>query len=216
MTAYKEHGIAIDMVTAQNEPTNAPCAWESCAFDPALQAQFVGSYLGPRLATDHPEVDILMLDDNKSLLPEWTDAVFGDPQASKYLAGVGVHWYTGDWFDNVVRRCSGPRAHVWHSVRHHASRGSNELRCACSPGCHQGQVSGQACDRHRSVHGARHCAGPVESRRTVYVRAPAQPEANVRKRTLTCAPPPRAHVAMPAQMGTTSLGTWQTERLGTL
>jgi len=90
------------MVTVQNEPTNAPCAWESCAYDPAAEADFVGTYLGPQLAKDHPGVKILMLDDNKDLLPVWTDTAYNS-NASQYLYGAGVHWYTGDYFENVVR-----------------------------------------------------------------------------------------------------------------
>lgn len=136
-TAYKDHGITIDMVTAQNEPTNAPCAWESCAFDPALQAQFVGKFLGPRLAADHPDVDILMLDDNKSLLPEWTRAVLGDADASKYLTGVGVHWYTGDWFNLVVRT---GRPHPGSSARTGVPTYAH-AHTYPSPGCYEGRLS---------------------------------------------------------------------------
>lgn len=103
ITAYSSAGVNIVMITTQNEPTNWPTSWESCAFDAGLQTQFVRDFLGPRLRQDHPHVAILMLDDNKDLLVNWTDTLYADPDAAQFVAGAGVHWYSGDHFDAVSR-----------------------------------------------------------------------------------------------------------------
>lgn len=101
ISAYAGRGVNISMVTAQNEPTNWPTSWESCAWDAAAQRDFIKNHLGPTLEAAHPGVDILVLDDNKDLLVKWTDIVYADPEAAKYVAGAGVHWYDGDHFDAV-------------------------------------------------------------------------------------------------------------------
>jgi glucosylceramidase len=93
ISEYAARGADIDYVTAQNEPTNFPCSWESCHFTPASQASFIAEHLGPTLNRSHPNVKILALDDNKELLERWTDTVYGSA-AAPYVAGAGLHWYT--------------------------------------------------------------------------------------------------------------------------
>eukprot|EP00039_Didymoeca_costata_P002827 m.62922 g.62922 ORF g.62922 m.62922 type:complete len:286 (+) comp11544_c0_seq2:849-1706(+) len=56
---------------------------------------------GPQLAVTHPDVKILAQDDNKELTLHYAKAMFTDPEVSKFVAGLGLHWYTGDWFDEV-------------------------------------------------------------------------------------------------------------------
>eukprot|EP01050_Picozoa_sp_SAG11_P006422 SAG11_NODE_496_length_8931_cov_2.956015_9_plen_555_part_00 len=100
--AYAERGVSIEYVTAQNEPTNFPCAWEACHFTSATQAQFIAEHLGPTLAKNHPQVKLLALDDNKDLLERWMGTVYSSA-AEKFVAGAGLHWYTGDHFDAVAK-----------------------------------------------------------------------------------------------------------------
>ncbi len=93
VSAYAGRGVDIEYVTAQNEPTNFPCAWESCHFTPTSQASFIAQHLGPTLNRTHPDVKILVLDDNKDLLESWTRTVYNSA-AAPYVAGAGLHWYT--------------------------------------------------------------------------------------------------------------------------
>ena len=53
-------------------------------------------------------VALMILDDQRSHLPKWADTVMADPDAAKYVSGVGIHWYasvddTFDFFPNVAK-----------------------------------------------------------------------------------------------------------------
>jgi len=58
-------------------------------------ASFVRDHLGPVLAEKHAEVKIIGFDHNKDHVATWAKALYADPDAAKYFAGVGVHWYGG-------------------------------------------------------------------------------------------------------------------------
>jgi glucosylceramidase len=100
--AYAARGVQIGYVSAQNEPTNFPCAWESCHFTPPTQARFIAEHLGPTLLAKNPTVKILALDDNKDPLDRWMGSIYNSA-AGKFVAGAGLHWYTGDHFDAVAK-----------------------------------------------------------------------------------------------------------------
>eukprot|EP00808_Paulinella_micropora_P016713 g62067.t1 len=97
ITAYKQKGISLWGVTVQNEP-EFPAPWEACLWDPWTQRDFIKKYLGPQLAKDHPDVKILAFDHNKDHLAVWAEAMYSDPEAAKYVHGLGFHWYSGDFF----------------------------------------------------------------------------------------------------------------------
>jgi len=97
VSAYEEQGVPIWAVTAQNEPNWSP-RWESCCWTPEAQRDFVRDFLGPRLRADHPDLKIIIFDDQKLFLDKWLDTVFSDPNVTQYIDGVGFHWYTGDQF----------------------------------------------------------------------------------------------------------------------
>lgn len=44
-------------------------------------------------------------DDNTHRLPQYVRNLFQDPEAAKYVAGMGVHWYENDLtdMDRLVR-----------------------------------------------------------------------------------------------------------------
>ena len=47
------------------------------------------------LEAEHPDVKIIGFDHNKDHVVEWATGLYADPEAAKYFAGVGVHWYGG-------------------------------------------------------------------------------------------------------------------------
>ncbi|GAB9465427.1 putative glycosyl hydrolase family 30 protein [Globisporangium polare] len=93
---YKKEGINIWALTTQNEPDEPAVklnSWQSLRFDENIERDFIKKDLGPQLKTDHPEVKIIMLDDNKSHLSSW-QAALEDTEARKYVSGIGIHWYS--------------------------------------------------------------------------------------------------------------------------
>ncbi|XP_005280735.1 lysosomal acid glucosylceramidase isoform X6 [Chrysemys picta bellii] len=94
---YAKHNLTFWAVTAQNEPTaglinNYP--FQCLGFTAEHQRDFIAQDLGPALAnSSHKGIRLIMLDDNRVLLPHWAKVVLGDPNAARYVHGIGVHWY---------------------------------------------------------------------------------------------------------------------------
>ena len=98
---YEARGIKISMVTVQNEP-EAVQTWDSCIYTGEQEMAFVRDYLGPTFEkAGYGHVKIIIWDHNKEIIFERANAVLSDKTASKYVAGVGFHWYSGDHFDAV-------------------------------------------------------------------------------------------------------------------
>ena len=102
--AYKDHGVDIWGITAQNEPTdgNLPkFAFQCLGWTPESQRDFIAKVLGPSLqAAGLEHIKLMILDDSRLLLPYWAEVILHDPEAAKFVAGVAVHWYQ-DWFAPV-------------------------------------------------------------------------------------------------------------------
>jgi glucosylceramidase len=99
--AYKDEGISVWGVTVQNEPM-ATQTWESCIFTAADERDFVRDYLGPTFGRSGlSKVKILIWDHNRGIMYQRAKVIYDDPEASKYVWGMGFHWYVGDHFDNV-------------------------------------------------------------------------------------------------------------------
>ncbi|ETN77524.1 O-Glycosyl hydrolase family 30 [Necator americanus] len=51
--------------------------------------------LGPMLKENEVtrNLKVMVYDESRTLLPQWADTVFNDPETSKYVDGIGVHWY---------------------------------------------------------------------------------------------------------------------------
>ena len=95
ISAYAEHGIDFWAVTVQNEP-EFPAPWEACAYTPKTMAEFVAYHLGPQLAADHPDVNILMFDHNKDHMINFAKILLNNTNPSaKYVQGTAYHWYAG-------------------------------------------------------------------------------------------------------------------------
>jgi len=86
-------------MTIQNEPMTGfdPWfPWNTCGFTAAMERDFAKVDLGPILEAGGfpPEnFTIMALDHNRPLATDWADTVYSDPEASKYIKGLGVHWY---------------------------------------------------------------------------------------------------------------------------
>ena len=108
LLAYRAEGVDIWAVTPVNEPHGNSGNWESMHFTPESQNEFIRNHLGPTLqATGNGNVKVLIYDQNRDGLEEWTDTIFGDPETAAFVYGAAVHWYSStykvheDVFDRV-------------------------------------------------------------------------------------------------------------------
>uniref|UniRef100_K3XD95 Glycosyl hydrolase family 30 TIM-barrel domain-containing protein n=1 Tax=Globisporangium ultimum (strain ATCC 200006 / CBS 805.95 / DAOM BR144) TaxID=431595 RepID=K3XD95_GLOUD len=95
ISAYKNYGINFWGLTPQNEPQFA-APWEACGYDASYQADFIGSYLGPVIKRDHPDVKIMVFDHNRGNVQQWASTVLNHPEARKYVDGTAFHWYDNE------------------------------------------------------------------------------------------------------------------------
>ena len=103
--AWKAEGIDIWALTPVNEPMGNDGGWESMDFWPAVEAEFIGQYMRPRLdESGFQDVKILGFDQNIFEMGPYTAAIYGDSLANAATAGMAVHWYgsTIDCFPNVL------------------------------------------------------------------------------------------------------------------
>ena len=106
--AYERLGIPIWGLSVQNEPM-ATQKWESCVFSGEEERDFIKGYLGPTLTKSGlGSKKLIAWDHNRDLVYQRASAVLDDPQAARYVWGIGYHWYetwTGSrmLFDNVRR-----------------------------------------------------------------------------------------------------------------
>jgi glucosylceramidase len=99
-TAMKNQGVKnLWGMTVQNEPEYA-APWEACAYTAEQERDFIVDHLGPRMRADHPDLTLIAFDHNKDHVALWADAIFGS-NATEYVQGIGVHWYSGDEFAHL-------------------------------------------------------------------------------------------------------------------
>ncbi|MEM1329896.1 MAG: glycoside hydrolase family 30 beta sandwich domain-containing protein [Planctomycetota bacterium] len=95
LEAYASEGVPIWGLTPVNEPHGNSGQWESMHFTPASQNEFIKRHLGPTLrGSAHRDTRVLIYDQNRDGLEEWTDAILGDPETAPFVFGVAVHWYS--------------------------------------------------------------------------------------------------------------------------
>jgi glucosylceramidase len=100
---YQAEGVPVHYVASQNEPLYAGVGYpdeESYSYPTtfvsrAQQAKFIGSYLGPALASAGLDTRIMGFEDNwdNTLYPL---ALLRDPAAAQYTAGISFHGYAGN------------------------------------------------------------------------------------------------------------------------
>jgi glucosylceramidase len=91
--AYEKEGIPVWGLTVQNEPM-AKQTWESCIYTAEEERDFIKKYLGPTLEKNGlKNKKIITWDHNRDLLFQRASTILNDPEAAKYVWGVGYHWY---------------------------------------------------------------------------------------------------------------------------
>ena len=104
--AYEKEGVPVWGITIQNEPM-AKQRWESCIYTAEEEKEFLKKHLGPVMEKEGlKDKKIIVWDHNRDLIYQRAQTYFNDPEASKYIWGIGFHWYE-DWsggtpmYDNV-------------------------------------------------------------------------------------------------------------------
>ncbi|MBK8492805.1 MAG: glycoside hydrolase family 30 protein [Saprospirales bacterium] len=91
--AYESEGIPIWGITVQNEPM-ATQRWESCIYTAEEERDFLKNYLGPTMEQEGlADKKIIIWDHNRDLINHRVNTILEDPEAEKYVWGVGFHWY---------------------------------------------------------------------------------------------------------------------------
>ncbi|MEO7975950.1 glycoside hydrolase family 30 protein [Flavobacterium sp.] len=91
--AYEKEGIPIWGTSTQNEPM-AVQTWESCIYTAEDERDFIKNFLGPTLKKEKlGDVKIIAWDHNRDLMNQRANVIYSDPEAYKYVWGMGFHWY---------------------------------------------------------------------------------------------------------------------------
>jgi glucosylceramidase len=93
INAYEKAGVPIWGLSVQNEPM-ATQSWESCIFSAEEERDFIKEYLGPTLhKSGLKDKKLIAWDHNRDLIYQRASTVLDDPEAAKYVWGIGYHWY---------------------------------------------------------------------------------------------------------------------------
>lgn len=93
---YEKAGVPIWGISVQNEPM-AKQIWESCIYTAQEETDFLKKHLGPAMEKEGlKDKKIIVWDHNRDLIYQRAQTYFSDPEASKYIWGIGFHWYE-DW-----------------------------------------------------------------------------------------------------------------------
>lgn len=96
ITEYEKEGVPIWGLTVQNEPM-AKQIWESCIYTAEDERDFIKNHLGPVLHENgQADKKLIGWDHNRDLIYHRANTILSDPEAAKYVWGIGYHWYE-DW-----------------------------------------------------------------------------------------------------------------------
>lgn len=91
--AYEKEGVPVWGISIQNEPM-ATQKWESCIYTGEEERDFLKKHLGPTMEKEGlKEKKIIGWDHNRDLIFQRASTLLDDPDAAKYLWGIGFHWY---------------------------------------------------------------------------------------------------------------------------
>ena len=105
---FEKEGIPIWGLSVQNEPM-AKQTWESCIYTGEEERDFIKNHLGPTLHKNGmADKKLIAWDHNRDLIYQRASTLLNDPEAAKYVWGIGFHWYetwTGSkmQFENLKR-----------------------------------------------------------------------------------------------------------------
>ena len=89
----ESRGIPVWGLTVQNEPM-AVQKWESCIFTAEEERDFIKQYLGPTLhKAGLGSKKLIAWDHNRDLIYQRATTILNDPEAAKFVWGIGFHWY---------------------------------------------------------------------------------------------------------------------------
>lgn len=105
--AYEADGIPVWGLSVQNEPM-AKQTWESCMYTAEEERDFIKNNLGPALWNNGlKDKKLIAWDHNRDLMYQRASEILSDPEAAKYVWGIGFHWYEGGTgaplYENVRR-----------------------------------------------------------------------------------------------------------------
>lgn len=141
ITEYSRLGIPIYAVHVQNE-FNSCQVFPSCIWRAADLATFIGSYLGPTLAQEHPSAEIWFGTIERPYVAN-IDTMLSDTLASKYVKGLGFQWAGKDAIAGAhvkypdIRKMQTESEcgdgsndwkaarHTWGLIRHYLTAGAN-------------------------------------------------------------------------------------------
>lgn len=90
---YEAHGVPVWGLSVQNEPM-AVQKWESCIYTAAEERDFIKKYLGPTLHNNKmTDKKLIAWDHNRDQIYQRASTILNDPEAAKYVWGIGYHWY---------------------------------------------------------------------------------------------------------------------------
>ncbi|MDB4904076.1 MAG: O-Glycosyl hydrolase family 30 [Mucilaginibacter sp.] len=93
INTYEKLGIPVWGLSVQNEPM-ATQTWESCLYTAEDERDFVKNFLGPTLfKAGLSNKKLIVWDHNRDLMYQRASTILEDPEAAKYVWGVGFHWY---------------------------------------------------------------------------------------------------------------------------
>lgn len=92
--AYEAEGIPIHAVTPQNEPDFPEPNYPTTKWTGAQQRDYVRDHLGPLLEKEGLDTEIWIWDHNWNKL-SFPRTILKDPEAKRYVGGVGFHLYEG-------------------------------------------------------------------------------------------------------------------------
>lgn len=99
---YRKYNLSFWGLTSGNEPTAGEMtnySFQALGFTPETQRDWIALDLGPALhSSSFSKTQLMILDDNRLMLPHWAKVVLSDIKAARYVHGIGVHWY----FDRLV------------------------------------------------------------------------------------------------------------------
>ncbi|KAM5129519.1 lysosomal acid glucosylceramidase isoform 2-T2 [Mantella aurantiaca] len=94
---YARHNVTFWAVTVENEPTAGMLEdypFQCLGFTPEHMRDFIAKDLGPAFSnSSHSNVQIMIIDDNRILLPYWAEVILSDLDSARYVHGVALHWY---------------------------------------------------------------------------------------------------------------------------
>jgi glucosylceramidase len=93
--AFGHEGVAVSMLTIQNEPDFEPGDYPGMRVNPPERAVIIGHHVGPIFRARGLKTQILDYDHNWDN-PEMPLAVLADPAARGFISGVAWHCYEGD------------------------------------------------------------------------------------------------------------------------